>query len=105
MMLLGRSTNGLIYVFEHPVRLLVVDDDPIMREFAIAQLSHPGGEIVTAGDGEEAWARLQKDDCFDLVLSDLEMPGMNGFALVEQIRSSPRHAHLPVVVITSRDDM
>jgi two-component system, sensor histidine kinase and response regulator len=105
MMLLGRSTDGLIYVFERPVRLLVVDDDPIMREFAIAQLSHPGGEIVTAGDGEEAWARLQEDARFDLVLSDLEMPVMNGFALVEQIRSSPRHAHLPVVVITSRDDM
>jgi two-component system, sensor histidine kinase and response regulator len=105
MMLLGRSTDGLIYVFEHPVRLLVVDDDPIMREFAIAQLSHPGGEIVTAGDGEEAWSRLQEDGRFDLVLSDLEMPTMNGFALVEQIRSSPRHAHLPVVVITSRDDM
>ena len=105
MMLLGRSTDGLIYVFEQPVRLLVVDDDPIMREFAVAQLSHPGGEIVTASDGEEAWAILQADAGFDLVISDLEMPRMNGFTLVQQIRASPVHALLPVVVITSRDDM
>lgn len=104
-MLLGRSTDGLIYVFEQPVRLLVVDDDPIMREFAVAQLSHPGGEIVTASDGEEAWAILQADAGFDLVISDLEMPQMNGFTLVQQIRASPAHALLPVVVITSRDDM
>jgi two-component system, sensor histidine kinase and response regulator len=104
-MLLGRSTDGLIYVFEQPVRLLVVDDDPIMREFAIAHLSHPDGEIVTAVDGEEAWSILQADPGFDLVISDLEMPRMNGFALVQQIRTSPLHALLPVVVITSRDDM
>jgi signal transduction histidine kinase len=104
-MLLGRSTDGLIYVFEQPVRLLVVDDDPIMREFAVTQLSHPGGEIVTAADGEEAWEILQADAGFDLVISDLEMPRMNGFALVQQIRASPVHALLPVVVITSRDDM
>lgn len=105
MMLLGRSTEGLVYVFEQPVRLLVVDDDPIMREFAIAQLSHPGGEIITAENGEAAWEVLQGEGAFDLVISDLEMPVMNGFGLLANIRSSPRHANLPVVVLTSRDDM
>jgi two-component system sensor histidine kinase/response regulator len=105
MMLLGRSTEGLVYVFEQPVRLLIVDDDPIMREFAIAQLSHPGGEIVTAENGEAAWDILQGEGEFDLVISDLEMPVMNGFGLLANIRSSPRHAKLPVVVLTSRDDM
>lgn len=104
-MLLGRSTDGLVYVFEQPVRLLVVDDDPIMREFAVAQLSHPGGEIVTAENGEEAWAALQEEGDFDLVISDLEMPVINGFALLQKIRSSPCHANLPVIVLTSRDDM
>lgn len=104
-MLLGRSTEGLVYVFGQPVRLLVVDDDPIMLEFAIAQLTHPGGEIVTASNGEEAWAALQGEGDFDLVISDLEMPVMNGFELLQNIRSSARHAHLPVVVLTSRDDM
>ncbi len=104
-MLLGRSNDGLIYLFEQPVRLLVVDDDPIMREFAVAQLAHPGGVIMTAADGEAAWKVLQSEEDFDLVISDLEMPVMNGFALLDLIRASPRHARMPVVVITSRDDM
>jgi signal transduction histidine kinase len=104
-MLLGRSPEGLVYVFEQGVRLLVVDDDPIMREFAIAQLSQPGCEIVTAENGEVAWSLLQGECDFDLVISDLEMPVLNGFGLLEKLRASPRHANLPVVVLTSRDDM
>lgn len=104
-MLLGRTSDGYLYVFETPTRLLVVDDDPIMLEFAIEQLRHPGGEIVTAADGEEALAILARDPGFDLVLSDLEMPRTNGFMLVDAIRRDPRLAHLPVVVITGRDDV
>jgi signal transduction histidine kinase len=105
-MLLARTLAGPVYVFDRPVRLLVADDDPIMREFAVAQLSMPGGVIMTAGDGEEAWEILEREpEPFDLVLSDLEMPRANGFTLVDRIRRSPRHANLPVVVITSRDDM
>jgi CheY-like chemotaxis protein len=105
-MLLARTKTGNQYVFDQPLRMLAVDDDPIMREFALAQLSQPGCEIVTAEDGEEAWEILEKNQAgFDLVLSDLEMPRMNGFVLVDAIRRSARHAHLPVVVITSRDDM
>ena len=104
-MLLGRSEQGFIYVFEEPVRILAVDDDPIMREMAMAQLSHPGGEIVTAQNGQEAWDILAADPGFDLVLSDLEMPQMTGFALCAAIREDARFARLPVVVLTGREDM
>ncbi|MCC5978893.1 MAG: response regulator [Salinarimonas sp.] len=104
-MLLGRSEQGFIYVFEEPVRILAVDDDPIMREMATAQLSHPGGEVVTAQDGQEAWEVLDGDPHFDLVLSDLEMPRMTGFGLCAAIREDMRFARLPVVVLTGREDM
>lgn len=105
-MLLSRTSDGYQYVFDRPVRLLVVDDDPIMREFASTQFAQPGATIVTAGDGEEAWERLTTDpEPFDLVLSDLEMPRCNGFMLVERIRASGRHQTIPVVVITGRDDL
>lgn len=104
-MLIGRNQDGLVYVFEQPTRLLVVDDDPLMRELAAGQLAHPGGEIVTAGDGEEALAILRREAPFDLVLSDLEMPRMTGYGLIEAMRAEPRFARLPVVVVTSRDDM
>ena len=46
-MLLAHTREGDRYVFDQPLRLLAVDDDPIMREFAVAQLSQPGCEIVT----------------------------------------------------------
>lgn len=104
-MLIGRNQDGLVYVFEQPTRLLVVDDDPLMRELAAGQLAHPGGEIVTAGDGEEALAILRREAPFDLVLSDLEMPRMTGYSLIEAMRADPRFARLPIVVVTSRDDM
>ena len=104
-MLLGRSDQGFIYIFDAPVRILAVDDDPIMREMAMVQLSHPGGEVVTAQDGREAWEILSADPGFDLVLSDLEMPHMTGFGLCAAIREDPRFARLPVVVLTGRDDM
>ncbi len=104
-MLLGRTEQGFIYVFDEPVRILAVDDDPIMREMAVAQLSHPGGDVVTARDGREAWGILDADPGFDLVISDLEMPVMTGFALCAAIREDPRFARLPVVVLTGREDM
>ncbi|MGJ3265162.1 MAG: ATP-binding response regulator [Salinarimonas sp.] len=104
-MLLGKTNTGFVYVFDSPTRLLVVDDDPIMRELAVGQLDHPGGEVVTAADGEDALAILTRDARFDLILCDLEMPRMNGFALLAEMRRDPRLRNLPVVVITSRDDM
>lgn len=105
-MLLAHTREGDRYVFDQALRLLAVDDDPIMREFAVAQLSQPGCEIVTAEDGEAAWDILEGDARgFDLVLTDLEMPRLNGFGLLGQIRASARFAHLPVVVITTRDDV
>ena len=104
-MLIGRNQAGLVYVFEQPTRLLVVDDDPLLRELAAGQLAHPGGEIVTAEDGEDALAVLRREPPFDLVLSDLEMPRMTGFGLIQAMRADPRLAHVPVVVVTSRDDM
>lgn len=104
-MLLGITSAGPVYVFERPTRMLVVDDDPIMRELAASQLATPGGTILLANDGEEGWEILEREAPFDLVLSDLDMPRLNGFGLLDRIRKSPRHRNLPVLVITSRDDM
>jgi signal transduction histidine kinase len=104
-MLLAHTAAGPIYIFDRPVRMLVVDDDPILREFALGQLAMPGGTIVTAEDGEEAWAILEREEAFDLLLTDLDMPKLDGFGLLDMVRRSARHCHLPVVVITSREDI
>jgi two-component system cell cycle sensor histidine kinase/response regulator CckA len=60
-------------------RILVVDDDAVLRGVLAEALQDEGYEVVTAADGEEAWAILEREDePFDLVLSDLEMPNRGG---------------------------
>ncbi len=85
-------------------RLLVADDDPILREFAIANLSTPDVEVETAADGLIAWDRLGQHD-IDIALIDLDMPGLDGFELIERIRWDETLKHLPIVVVTGREDM
>ena len=92
------------FVAVEAARLLVADDDPILREFAIANLSTPDVEVEVAEDGIAAWARLERSS-FDIALIDLDMPGMNGFELIERIRWDERLKHLPIVVVTGREDM
>lgn len=85
-------------------RVLVVDDDPILREFAISHLTSPSMEVCVAEDGLIALEALRKGD-FDVALVDLDMPNLNGFELMEAMARDPRLMGVPVVVITGRDDM
>jgi len=87
-----------------PARLLVVDDDPILRELALAHLCNTRVTVELAADGREAWRRLC-EGCFDIVLTDLDMPMLDGFELLSRIRDNEELSHLPVVVATGRNDM
>ena len=81
-------------------RLLVVDDSITTRTLEQSVLEAAGYEVVTAVDGADAWRLLQERGA-DLVLTDVEMPRMDGFTLCETIRASRRFAQLPVVLVTS----
>ena len=104
MLLAKRSPFELAYVLDDQARLIVADDDPILREFAKVHLAGPAVTIDTAGDGIEAWERLI-ETTFDMALIDLDMPRLDGLGLIMRIRSDERMAALPVVVITGRDDL
>lgn len=84
-------------------RLLVVDDDPTLREIATAKLGHAGYAVTCACDGAEGWTAL-KARAFDLALVDLEMPEVDGYELIARIRGDDRLRHLPVVVVTTHSD-
>jgi DNA-binding response OmpR family regulator len=92
------------YVLDEPLRILVVDDDPILREFASVYLSTPSATIETACDGVAARVMLGQAS-YDLLLLDIEMPQLDGLSLLEEIRSDKRLGHLPVIMLTGHDDI
>ena len=81
-------------------RLLVVDDEPNIRELLSASLRYAGFEVATAADGQQALALA---DSFrpDLLVLDVMMPGLDGFGVVRRMRQSGRHT--PVLFLTARD--
>lgn len=83
-------------------KIILADDDAIMRELASAKLLEAGYQVVTACNGAEALSLLKKEGA-DMVISDLDMPVMNGFELTEAIRSDSAIGETPVMVITASD--
>ena len=82
-------------------RVLYVDDSLSVRKVAERHLRELGAVPTMAGDGAEALARLRAG-AFDLVFTDLEMPRLNGYELLREIRATPGLEDLPVVVVSSR---
>jgi two-component system, chemotaxis family, sensor kinase CheA len=82
-------------------RILVVDDSPLTRELISSLLEAVGYEIVNAADGSEAFDRLQRESV-DMVVTDLEMPRMDGLELTRRLKSHATLRSLPVVIITTR---
>lgn len=80
--------------------ILVVDDSNTMRQMVNFTLSDAGHEVVEARDASEAMEQLQLNK-FDLVISDVNMPGMNGIDLVREIRTMPEYKFTPVLVLTT----
>jgi CheY-like chemotaxis protein len=96
--------SGFFYVLDEQARLLFVDDDPILREFAQVNLASPNASVTVAENGAEAMQMLEAGR-FDVLLVDLEMPVMDGFAVLERLRSDPATVGLPVIVQTGREDV
>lgn len=89
----------------HAVRrrmVLVVDDSITTRTLEQSVLEGGGYDVITAVDGVDALRQLDMHEC-DVVISDVEMPRMDGIALCEAIRSSPQWVRLPVVLVTAQE--
>lgn len=83
--------------------ILVVDDSKMIRESVSNTLTNAGYTVVVAVDGVDGLSRA-KEQNFDLVTSDVEMPRMNGYALVKNLRRLTAYAKKPVVMFTSKAD-
>ena len=117
---LGKGTRFLVYLPVHDARhsnapvqkktqakprenwgsgtLLLVEDEDMVRAVAQRALERQGYTVVTASDGEQGLERLRKDGPFDLVISDVVMPNMDGPTMAQQIRQS--HPDLPILFMS-----
>lgn len=84
-------------------RLLVVDDEPNLLRAVAACLKTEDYELSTARSGHEALMQLA-EAVPDLIISDIRMPGMDGYKLARQLRGSPRTALVPIVFLTAKDE-
>jgi CheY-like chemotaxis protein len=82
-------------------RVLVVEDDPDLRGALAAILEEAGYRVVEAEDGRDALERLRSGAAFCLIVLDLFMPEMNGWAFRAEQTKDPRLASIPVVVISA----
>ncbi|WP_088891602.1 ATP-binding response regulator [Leptolyngbya ohadii] len=86
------------------VKILVVDDNNVTQLYITRQLEQQRYRITLANHGREALDRLQAEP-FDLVLMDVVMPEMNGYQVLEQIKADPVLRSIPVIMISSTDDL
>ena len=85
----------------YPAKILVVDDSPTMRQLIIFALQRlPGLQIAEAGDGVAALKQLSSEK-YDLLLTDINMPMMDGFKLISLIRNDALYTSLPIIVIST----
>jgi two-component system chemotaxis sensor kinase CheA len=86
---------------ERTRKLLLVDDSPFFRNMLSPVLQAAGYEVVAAASGREAIELLKTGGRFDLIVTDVEMPGMSGFDLAEAVRAEPATMDIPVIALSS----
>ncbi len=101
---ISRAHNDLAILPERqPPTIMVVEDSVATRRLLERLLTEVGCQVIACRDGQEAWDALpQYEGRLNLMISDIEMPRMNGFELLQKLRSDPAWHDLPVVMATSR---
>lgn len=84
--------------------ILAVDDSPSMREMVRLALTNAGFKVTPAVDGQQA-LELARQSTFDLVLSDVNMPHMDGIELIRELRAQPGYRHTPILMLTTEASM
>lgn len=83
------------------MRILVIDDFQTMRRIVMNLLKQLGfSNLTEADDGLTGWEKLENDE-IDLIVSDWNMPGMDGFTLLQKVRADERFKHIPFIMVTA----
>lgn len=84
-------------------KILIVDDEEVIRKFLKIHLAKLGYEVMEAGDGVQAIEQLGKDD-FDLLICDILMPRKDGWEVIREVKSNPKTKTLPVIALTAKNE-
>lgn len=88
-----------------PRTILVVDDSPTVVKFVSFSLKSKGFQIITACDGMEAIEKMSKlPNKVDLIITDLNMPNLDGYGLIDTLRQNQKYHDTPIIILTSEDD-
>ena len=82
-------------------RILVADDDPVIRHLITAVISKEGYSVVAVNDGREAYRLLQTDSDFSAAIFDMMMPHLEGLEIIRYMRTENRLRRIPVMMVTS----
>ena len=84
--------------------ILVVDDSPTVVKFVAFSLKNSGFEVVTACDGMDAIEKISNLPAqVDLIITDLNMPNLDGYGLIDTLRENPQHSETPIIILTSEE--
>ncbi|RYZ80762.1 MAG: response regulator [Moraxellaceae bacterium] len=86
-------------------RILAVDDSASMRQMVAFTLKGAGHDVTEASDGVEALKAAKNTNKFDLVISDINMPNMDGIALIKELRALPDFKFTPILMLTTESGM
>ncbi len=82
-------------------RILLVEDDADNQEMVCFLLERAGYNVITANNGREALAAIQQQQPPDLILLDLSLPDLDGWAVARQLKAAPESQHIPLVALTA----
>jgi CheY-like chemotaxis protein len=84
-------------------KILIVDDEEVIRKFLKIHLAKLGYEVTEAADGVQAMEQLGKDD-FDLLICDILMPKKDGWEVIKEMKSNPKTKAIPVIILTAKNE-
>ena len=85
--------------------ILIVDDSKTVRNLVAFIMRKEGFKVTAAEDGLDGLEKLYTDPQVDLIITDINMPRMDGFGVIEGVRANPNHRTTPVLVLTTESDV
>jgi PleD family two-component response regulator len=95
----------MITVTHQSKRVLVADDDPVIRRLVTSAVQREGFEVIAANDGREAYRILQSDSKFKAAIFDMMMPHLEGLEVIRFMRTEKRLMRIPAMMITSEKNL